>query len=181
MSDSTQPEPSSVPPAPTGAFARTAQIVRPAVCGVQWLAASPFGPFLGLIVVFGIFWGADTIKAQKLGRSSRFANVATVQKVLKDASLVGVASLGMTLIIIAGGIDLSAGAATAVCATVTAYGFLHEWPVALCLLAGFETGGLCGDHAGRSGRAPRARAGAPPPGRAGVRTRGGARAAGPRA
>src|SRR5437667_8885053 len=85
------------------------------------LAGSAFGPFLGLVFVLAVFSVADYAKSRATGKKPTFASEATAQKVLRDASQVGVAALGMTLIIIAGGIDLSAGATISLCATVTAW------------------------------------------------------------
>ncbi|HUG94496.1 MAG TPA: ABC transporter permease, partial [Planctomycetaceae bacterium] len=51
-------------------------------------------------------------------------------------------ALGMTLIIIAGGIDLSAGSALALCATVTAWFFRADYSAATAIAAGLATG--CG-------------------------------------
>lgn len=130
------------------------------------LAGGVLGPFLGLLVVFATFSTIDEYRYQsersryesaegaekaRLPNPRRyFATKGSLQKISKDASLVGVAALGMTLIIIAGGIDLSAGTATALCATVTAW-VMRESPlesaalnVTLAILAGFATGCLCG-------------------------------------
>lgn len=61
-----------------------------------------------------------------------------------QASTVAVAALGMTVIIIAGGIDLSAGTALALSATVLAYCLRAGYSPAVGVLAGIGTGCLAG-------------------------------------
>src|SRR6185436_20819507 len=82
------------------------------------LLGTALGPFLGLLFVLILFSLADLARSRMQQRPAEFASVSTAQKILRDSSKVGVAALGMTVIIIAGGIDLSAGAAIALCATV---------------------------------------------------------------
>lgn len=105
---------------------------------------SALGPFLGLVLVFGFFATVDYQRARSQGKKPTMLTPATVQKVLRDASLVGVAALGMTVIIIAGGIDLSVGAAIALSATVTAWFFRADQPASLGITAGVITGCLAG-------------------------------------
>ncbi len=119
------------------------------------------GPLLGLVVVSLIFGAIEYQVATDEGREPQFFTSQSVQVVLNHASLIGVAALGMTLIIIAGGIDLSAGTAIALTATVIAWiyreGFegMADWrdtsPVlatlvlsALAIGGGVLTGCLCG-------------------------------------
>ncbi|HCC99854.1 MAG TPA: ABC transporter permease [Planctomycetaceae bacterium] len=119
------------------------------------------GPLLGLVVVSLIFGAIEYQVATDEGREPQFFTPQSVQVVLNHASLIGVAALGMTLIIIAGGIDLSAGTAIALTATVIAWiyreGFegMADWrdtsPVlatlvlsTLAIIGGVLTGCLCG-------------------------------------
>ena len=119
------------------------------------------GPLLGLVVVSLIFGAIEHQVATDDGREPQFFTSQSVQVVLNHASLIGVAALGMTLIIIAGGIDLSAGTAIALTATVIAWiyreGFdgMADWrdtsPMlatlslsALAVGGGVLTGCLCG-------------------------------------
>ena len=98
-----------------------------------------WGPLLalvGIVLVFAVadhFWGAG-----------RFASVRNFRVVLNQTSIVAVAALGMTVVIISGGIDLSAGTALALCATVMAYCLKFDWPVAATLAATLGVGCLCG-------------------------------------
>lgn len=76
---------------------------------------SQIGPLIALLIVIGLFAALDHFLSQ-----GRFASVRNLRVMLNAASLVAVPALGMTLIIIAGGIDLSAGTALTLCATVLA-------------------------------------------------------------
>jgi len=102
------------------------------------------GPLLGLLLVTRLFWGVDAWRAGQRGSVATFASTESVQVVLKNTSLVGVAARGMTLVIIAGGIDLSAAAAIALSATVAAWCFREGYgpltSVSLGVLTGLATG-----------------------------------------
>jgi ribose/xylose/arabinose/galactoside ABC-type transport system permease subunit len=98
------------------------------------------GPLFGLAAAVAFFAVADRLQAD----GGAFASRRNFQVILVQTATVAVASLGMTLVIIAGGIDLSAGTAVALCATVLAWLLRagHSPPLALagCVLAG----ALCG-------------------------------------
>jgi ribose/xylose/arabinose/galactoside ABC-type transport system permease subunit len=94
--------------------------------------------------VVALFTAIDSLKARAEHREPTFFTQATVQQILRDSSQVGVAALGMTLIIIAGGIDLSAGTAMALCATVTAWFFREGHPAAVAIALGLATGCAAG-------------------------------------
>ncbi len=119
------------------------------------------GPMLGLLVVALIFGAIEYNVAVADERDPQFFSTASLQIVLDHSSMVGVAALGMTLIIIAGGIDLSAGTAIAMTATVIAWVFRdgHDWILGdaetlstgqtvglsvAAVLIGLLTGALCG-------------------------------------
>lgn len=74
---------------------------------------SAFGPFLGLLFVFVLF---------AVMAPDAFTSFYNVKTILTQSVIVGIAALGMTYVIIAGGIDLSAGSqialGTVVCAVV---------------------------------------------------------------
>lgn len=108
------------------------------------LLGSALGPLVALVVVVLLFWAADVTQSRLKGRQPRFATVTSAQIVLRDASEFGVAALGMTIIIIAGGIDLSAGTAIALSATVAAWFFRGGYPAAVGVTAGVLTGCAAG-------------------------------------
>jgi ribose/xylose/arabinose/galactoside ABC-type transport system permease subunit len=102
------------------------------------------GPFLALGCVFVVFGVADQITNDV----PTFFSLEKVRQIAADTAVVAVAALGMTVVIIAGGIDLSAGTALALCSTVLAYCLNEQWPIAwgiaLTLLAGCGCGMLNG-------------------------------------
>jgi ribose/xylose/arabinose/galactoside ABC-type transport system permease subunit len=108
------------------------------------LLGTTLGPLLGLALVVALFAAIDTAQARSQNREATFFTQATAQQILRDSSQVGVAALGMTLIIIAGGIDLSAGTAMALCATVTAWFFRENYPAAVALFMAIATGCAAG-------------------------------------
>ncbi|MCH2176606.1 MAG: ABC transporter permease [Lentisphaeria bacterium] len=75
-------------------------------------------PFLGLIFVFLIFTGL--IAAFEPDSLSRFLSMRNMQTVLMQTTIVGIGALGMTFVIISGGIDLSVGSIIALATVVTA-------------------------------------------------------------
>jgi ribose transport system permease protein len=62
--------------------------------------------------------------------------------------IVGIAALGMTVIIISGGIDLSVGSAIALTSVATALALQREWPLWIVVLVALGTGALCGGYNG---------------------------------
>lgn len=73
------------------------------------------GPLVALVAIVLLFGLADGIWG-----SGYFLSLRNARVILSSASLVAVPALGMTIIIIAGGIDLSAGTALTLCGTVLA-------------------------------------------------------------
>ncbi|MCA8986578.1 MAG: ABC transporter permease [Planctomycetaceae bacterium] len=98
------------------------------------------GPLIALVVVFLAFGVADSLQE----KGGNFLSKNNVQRIAVNTATVAVAGLGMTFIIISGGIDLSAGTAMALSATVLAYALLHDCSaglaVVLCLLTGVGCG-----------------------------------------
>lgn len=98
------------------------------------------GPFVALALVVGIFTVADNLQAD----GGRFATLRNAQNVLVQSATVAVAALGMTMIIISGGIDLSAGTAMALSGTVLAWVLREGYSPATAVTAGIATGCLAG-------------------------------------
>jgi ribose transport system permease protein len=72
------------------------------------LLAGPVGRNLGLFIALALLCVAGVVTA-----GSRFADIENVLTILRLASVIGVVSIGMTFVIIGGGIDLSVGAIVA--------------------------------------------------------------------
>ncbi len=107
---------------------------------LPWRSAlSSLEPLLALILVVIGFAIADQI----WGRG-RFIEVRNVRVILALTAPVAVAALGMTLIIILGGIDLSAGTASVLCATVLACCLNADFYVWVSVLFALATGAACG-------------------------------------
>ena len=76
----------------------------------RWL--NILGPILGLAAVFGLF---------VLIAPPSFATARNLETIARQTTIVGVAALGMTLVIISGGIDLSVGSLVALSTVVIAW------------------------------------------------------------
>jgi ribose transport system permease protein len=107
---------------------------------VRWLTGA-LGPLLALAVVVAVFGVLDHWKH---GDRSHFFSLANLHLVSVQTAGVAIAALGMTIIIISGGIDLSAGTALALAATVLAYTLKHDYGPLAAILAGIGTGCLAG-------------------------------------
>lgn len=84
----------------------------------QWFSKLQLGPLIALAVIILLFSLADSAWG-----SGQFFSARNVRSIMNAAALIAVPALGMTIIIIAGGIDLSAGTALTLCGTVLALGF----------------------------------------------------------
>src|SRR5438552_2233449 len=115
MSDAPRPDPGSMP-------------LATARWGRLW---NLLGPFIALAAVVLLFSAADSWMN---GEKATFLTGRNLTTVAAQTATVAVAALGMTVIIIAGGIDLSAGTAIALCATVLAWCLKED--VATRLIAG---------------------------------------------
>src|SRR5919108_1312156 len=114
--------------------------MKPPRAKVWTLLAGQVGPLLALALVFLFF--AVTDAAQPNG--GRFTSLRNLQTMLVSSAPVVVGALGMTVVIIAGGIDLSAGTAIALCATVMAWVLDQGGPVELALVCCVLTGCAAG-------------------------------------
>lgn len=103
-----------------------------------WLA--PLGPLAGLAAVMALF--AVIFAAQQL---PPFISAENLETLARQTAIVGAAALGMTLIMIAGGIDLSVGSIVAL-ATVVAAWLLQRsgWTPVAAALGSIAAGGICG-------------------------------------
>ena len=115
---------------------------RPRLARRLW--ASPalrknLGAAAGLVAVFVLFTAL-------LGatRGVGFADLGNLETIFRQTTIVAVAALGMTVVIVSGGIDLSVGAIIAL-ATVVIAAFLRAGaPPVLAALAGIVAGVGCG-------------------------------------
>ncbi len=99
--------------------------------------AHVFAPLLGL-------FGVAILFAIMTGAPERYLSAANLRVVLAQTVIVAIGALGMTLIIISGGIDLSVGSVVALASVITAVALRSGWPPIAAVLAGVITGGIIG-------------------------------------
>ncbi len=86
-------------------------------------ASRALGPLLALGIVIACFGVANQWKN---GSDATFFTAQNARTIATPTAIIVVASLGMTLIVITGGIDLSAGTGLALCATVLASALISD-------------------------------------------------------
>jgi ribose transport system permease protein len=95
------------------------------------------GPILGLLLVILIF-------SVLMDSPGRFLSPFNLRIVLAQTVIVAIGAIGMTLIIISGGIDLSVGSAIALTGVITALALNTGLSPATAMAAGILVGGLVG-------------------------------------
>jgi len=73
-----------------------------------------------------------------------FLSGANIQSILVNTAVVATVSIGMTMIIVSGGIDLSVGAAIALTGVITAIGIRGGWSPVMAVGAAVAVGGAVG-------------------------------------
>ncbi len=96
---------------------------------------SQVGPLIGLIVICALF---ASLRWETFVRWDNFAII------LQQTAVIGIAALGMTMVIIAGGIDLSVGSIIAVGTIVIALLLQAGWPPLAAAIGGIAACGFCG-------------------------------------
>src|SRR3989442_6139978 len=107
------------------------------VSGVARSWLNRLGPLLGLVLVIAVF-------AILIGHPERYLSLKNLRTVLAQTVIVGIGAIGMTLIIISGGIDLSVGSAIALTGVITALSLNAGLSPASAVAAGILVGGLVG-------------------------------------
>jgi ribose/xylose/arabinose/galactoside ABC-type transport system permease subunit len=105
--------------------------------GFLALLTTALGPFVALLVVIGFFTVADWLTG-----GDTFFTLQNFRTVAIQACIVAVAALGMTVIVISGGIDLSVGSAVALAATVLAWGIHYDVAVLVTTGSSFRTASI---------------------------------------
>src|SRR6478672_10501683 len=101
----------------------------------SWL--NRLGPLLGLVLVIVIF-------SILMKTPERFLSPNNLRIVLSQTVIVAIGAIGMTMIIISGGIDLAVGSTIALTGVITALGIHSGFPPSVALLSGIVMGGLVG-------------------------------------
>jgi ribose transport system permease protein len=94
-------------------------------------------PFLGLLLVLVIFCSIPDVQERFL-RAANFKSVAT------QSVIIALGALGMTVIIISGGIDLSAASNIALSSVIVAFAINAGFHPVIAIFFGVITGGLIG-------------------------------------
>jgi len=100
-----------------------------------WL--NRLGPVLGLLLVILVF-------SLLMDTPARFLSPNNLRIVLSQTVIVAIGAIGMTVIIISGGIDLAVGSTIALTGVVTALAINAGFPPTLALAAGIVVGGIVG-------------------------------------
>ena len=95
---------------------------------------APLAGLIGVIALFAILTAAP----------DRYLSAANLRVVLAQTVIVALSAIGMTMIIISAGIDLSVGAVIALASVVTALALRSGWSPAQAVLAGTLTGSAIG-------------------------------------
>ena len=95
------------------------------------------GPALGLIAIVLVF-------SLLTNEPGRYLSAFNLRIVLSQTVITAIGAIGMTVIIVSGGIDLSVGATIALTGVITALGIGAGWPPSLALLAAVAAGGVIG-------------------------------------
>lgn len=93
------------------------------------------GPLLGLGAVYGLFAAMAP---------SSFSTLSNLETILRQTAIVGTAALGMTMVIISGGIDLSAGSIVALSTVVIAALLQGGQAPVVAAVGGVAAGAACG-------------------------------------
>ncbi|MBK7496256.1 MAG: ABC transporter permease [Candidatus Omnitrophica bacterium] len=103
---------------------------------LRWNPTLILGQFAGLAIIYLIFF--------LLGVPASFFSMDNTKLVLVQTVIVGVGALGMTLIIIGGGIDLSVGSIIALSSVTTALSYKATESLLVAVPVGILTGALSG-------------------------------------
>ncbi|MEO8623789.1 MAG: ABC transporter permease [bacterium] len=116
---------------------KSTTVARRSVPAILGAGLGRAGPALGLIVVILVF-------AVLTDAPGRYLSSFNLRIVLSQTVIVAVGAIGMTMIVISGGIDLSVGASIALTGVITALGIKQGWSPALAVLAAVLAGGVVG-------------------------------------
>lgn len=103
----------------------------------SWL--KQLGPVVGLVFVFALF---------AILTPGKFATASNLQLMLLQTAVVGTAALGMTMIIISGGIDLSVGSVIALTTVIVALLLNSGASALVAAMGGVLVGMICGSMIG---------------------------------
>src|SRR5438132_5798687 len=94
-------------------------------------------PFFGLLLVIGLFSLSPTVRPY-------FLTGANFKIILTQTVIVAIGTLGMTMIIVSGGIDLSVGSVVALTSVVGAISLVRGWQPTVAIFLTLTVGGGIG-------------------------------------
>jgi ribose transport system permease protein len=100
----------------------------------------PSGPLLGFVALLAVF----LVLLAWRGQLDRFLTPDNLKTLLHQNSIPAVAALGMLLVILSGGIDLSTGSVAALVTVVTIQTYRSTLSAVASISAGLAAGALCG-------------------------------------
>lgn len=98
------------------------------------MRARRFGTLIGLVALCAVLWAL----------TPHFLTVSNLLNVAQQTSINAIVAVGMTFVILSGGIDLSVGSIVALSGVVLGLMLHAEQPVAISILAALGAGALCG-------------------------------------
>lgn len=98
------------------------------------MQARRFGTLIGLVALCAVLWAL----------TPHFLTVSNLLNVAQQTSINAIVAVGMTFVILSGGIDLSVGSIVALSGVVLGLMLHAEQPVAIAILAALGAGALCG-------------------------------------
>jgi ribose transport system permease protein len=101
----------------------------------HWIGRA--GPAIGLVAVILIF-------AVLTDAPARYLSSFNLRIVLSQTVITALGAIGMTMIVVSGGIDLSVGAVIALTGVITALGIAAGWSPAVAVLTAMVAGGFIG-------------------------------------
>jgi ribose transport system permease protein len=101
----------------------------------HWLTRA--GPAIGLLAVVLVFTALTDAPG-------RYLSPFNLRVVLSQTVIVAIGAIGMTMIVVSGGIDLSVGALIALAGVIAALGIRADLPPLVAVLAAMLAGGLVG-------------------------------------
>jgi ribose transport system permease protein len=101
---------------------------------LRW-AATAQGPLIGLLLLCVVFSVASPV----------FLSLRNALNVIDQVTVIGILSIGMTAVIVIGGIDLSVGSVLALCTMTMGWMFRdYQLPFVLCIALGLAAASLAG-------------------------------------
>jgi ribose/xylose/arabinose/galactoside ABC-type transport system permease subunit len=120
--------------------------VRPERGSRPWRVPTELWTLVALLAVFGLFLGLCLARGE-----TAFVSPYNLKTIITHTVIVGIGALGMTLLIISGNMDLSAGSLIALTTVVTALVLKHgagAWVPWLAALAGIAAAAVCATASG---------------------------------